>query len=138
MKITIVGGARPNFIKIAPIIKAVEDKIKEGRNISYRLVHTGQHYDEKMSGSFFKELNITTPNINLEVKGGTTIQQIAANSQVLMGEARIKLESLTDGIIQGDLLKKDYKPEIQRVVVELQTSVTKMLDSIKNAIEKAK
>lgn len=67
-----------------------------------------------------------------------TIQQVASNSQVLLGEARIKFESLADGIIHGDLLKKDYKPEIQRVVVELQTSVTKMLDSIKNAIEKAK
>ena len=78
MKLTIVAGARPNFIKIAPIIEAVNDKIKQGVNISYRLVHTGQHYDEKMSGSFFKELNITTPNINLEVKEGTTIQQIAA------------------------------------------------------------
>lgn len=67
-----------------------------------------------------------------------TIQQVASNSQVLLGEVRIKFESLADGIIHGDLLKKDYKPEIQRVVVELQTSVTKMLDSIKNAIEKAK
>jgi len=78
VKLTIVAGARPNFIKIAPIIEAVNFKIKQGVNISYRLVHTGQHYDEKMSGSFFKELNITTPNINLEVKEGTTIQQIAA------------------------------------------------------------
>lgn len=67
-----------------------------------------------------------------------TIQQIAANSQVLMSEARTKLESVADGFINGDLLKKDYKPEIQKVVVELQTSVTKILDSIKKAIEKAK
>lgn len=78
MKLTIVAGTRPNFIKIAPIIEAIDDKTKQGVNISYRLVHTGQHYDEKMSGSFFEELNITTPNINLEVKGGSTIQQIAA------------------------------------------------------------
>lgn len=78
MKLTIIAGARPNFIKIAPIIEAVNVKIKQGVNISYRLVHTGQHYDEKMSGSFFKELNIRRPNINLEVKGGTNIQQIAA------------------------------------------------------------
>ncbi len=67
-----------------------------------------------------------------------TVQQLAANSQVLLGEARMKFESVTDEFVKGDLFKKDYKPEIQRVVTELQTSVTKMLDSVKNAIEKAK
>lgn len=88
---------------------------------------------------FVSDVKVQISSIQNDIKVlPETIQQIAANSQVLMGEARIKLESLTDGIIQGDLLKKDYKPEIQRVVVELQTSVTKMLDSIKNAIEKAK
>lgn len=67
-----------------------------------------------------------------------TIQQLAANSQVLLGEARMKFEAVSDDLLKGDLFKKDYTPEIQKVVVELQTSVTKMLDSIKNAIEKAK
>lgn len=67
-----------------------------------------------------------------------TVQQLAANSQVLLGEARMKFEAVSDDLLKGDLFKKDYKPEIQKVVVELQTSVTKMLDSIKNAIEKAK
>jgi UDP-N-acetylglucosamine 2-epimerase (non-hydrolysing) len=86
VKLTIVAGARPNFIKIAPILEAVNDKINQGVNISYRLVHTGQHYDEKMSGSFFKELNITMPNINLEVQGGTAIQQIAAIMVKFEGE----------------------------------------------------
>ena len=45
MKITIVAGARPNFIKIAPIIKAIEKRQSEGAKVSYRLIHTGQHYD---------------------------------------------------------------------------------------------
>jgi UDP-N-acetylglucosamine 2-epimerase (non-hydrolysing) len=49
MRITIIAGARPNFIKIAPLIKAIEKAIKDNQNISFRLVHTGQHYDHKMS-----------------------------------------------------------------------------------------
>lgn len=78
MKITIVAGARPNFIKIAPIIKAVEKKQSQGANISYRLVHTGQHYDKNLSDTFFEELNIPHPNSNLEVKSGSQSEQTAA------------------------------------------------------------
>lgn len=78
MKITIVAGARPNFIKIAPIIKAIEKKQTEGKKISFRLVHTGQHYDKNLSDTFFEELNIPHPNSNLEVKSGTQAQQTAA------------------------------------------------------------
>ena len=75
MKITIIAGARPNFIKIAPIIKAIEKKQSEGNSISYRLVHTGQHYDKNLSGTFFEELNIPHPNVNLEVKSGSQAEQ---------------------------------------------------------------
>ncbi len=78
MKITIVAGARPNFIKIAPIIKAIEKKQQEGLNISFRLVHTGQHYDKNLSDTFFEELNIPHPNANLEVKSGSQSVQTAA------------------------------------------------------------
>ena len=78
MKITIVAGARPNFIKIAPIIKAIEKKQQEGANISYRLIHTGQHYDKNLSDTFFEELNIPHPNANLEVKSGSQSVQTAA------------------------------------------------------------
>jgi UDP-N-acetylglucosamine 2-epimerase (non-hydrolysing) len=78
MKITIVAGARPNFIKIAPIIKAIEKKQAEGAKISYRLVHTGQHYDKNLSDTFFEELNIPEPNVNLEVKSGSQSVQTAA------------------------------------------------------------
>lgn len=52
MTITLIAGARPNFMKIAPIIEAIEKAAADGKNISYRLVHTGQHYDKNMSGSF--------------------------------------------------------------------------------------
>ncbi|MFV8341584.1 non-hydrolyzing UDP-N-acetylglucosamine 2-epimerase [Flavobacterium sp. XS2P39] len=78
MKITIVAGARPNFIKIAPIIKAIEKKQSEGALVSYRLVHTGQHYDKSLSETFFEELNIPQPNNNLEVKSGSQSVQTAA------------------------------------------------------------
>jgi UDP-N-acetylglucosamine 2-epimerase (non-hydrolysing) len=78
MKITIVAGARPNFIKIAPIIKAIEKKQNEGITVSYRLVHTGQHYDKNLSDTFFEELNIPHPHSNLEVKSGSQSVQTAA------------------------------------------------------------
>jgi UDP-N-acetylglucosamine 2-epimerase (non-hydrolysing) len=78
MKITIVAGARPNFIKIAPIITAIEKKQNEGAKVSFRLVHTGQHYDNNLSDMFFKELNIPKPNNNLEVKSGSQAEQAAA------------------------------------------------------------
>jgi UDP-N-acetylglucosamine 2-epimerase (non-hydrolysing) len=78
MKITIIAGARPNFIKIAPIIKAIKKKQTEGSKISYRLVHTGQHYDKNLSDTFFEELNIPQPDANLEVKSGTQAEQTAA------------------------------------------------------------
>lgn len=78
MKITIIAGARPNFMKIAPIIHAVKAAIDAGKQISYRLVHTGQHYDKKMSDAFFDELNIPQPDANLGAGGGTQAEQTGA------------------------------------------------------------
>ncbi|MFD2515178.1 non-hydrolyzing UDP-N-acetylglucosamine 2-epimerase [Pontibacter locisalis] len=78
MNITIVAGARPNFMKVAPIIKAIERVNKSEKIISFRLIHTGQHYDSKMSGNFFEELGIPEPNANLEAGGGTQAEQTAA------------------------------------------------------------
>lgn len=78
MKITIIAGARPNFIKIAPIIRAILRQQLEGKNINYRLVHTGQHYDKNLSDTFFEELNIPHPDVNLDVKSGSQAEQTAA------------------------------------------------------------
>lgn len=75
---TIVAGARPNFMKIAPIIHAFQKKQKEGVDVNFRLVHTGQHYDKKMSGDFFDQLNIPEPDANLGGGGGTQAEQTAA------------------------------------------------------------
>ena len=77
-KITIIAGARPNFMKIAPIIHAILKAKSEGHPIDYRLVHTGQHYDNNMSGSFFEQLEIPEPHVNLECSGGTQAEQTAA------------------------------------------------------------
>ncbi|MEY3874509.1 MAG: hypothetical protein RL363_1230, partial [Bacteroidota bacterium] len=78
MQITIVAGARPNFMKIAPIIKAINSAQTLGNNINFRLVHTGQHYDQKMSNDFFDQLGIPKPNNNLECGGGSQAEQTAA------------------------------------------------------------
>lgn len=78
MHITIIAGARPNFMKIAPIIDAIKSKQQEGVAIEYRLIHTGQHYDKKMSGDFFEQLGIPEPDANLEAGGGTQAEQTAA------------------------------------------------------------
>ena len=78
MKITIIAGARPNFIKIAPIIDAIKMQQKHNDTLSFRLVHTGQHYDKNLSDTFFEELNIPKPDANLEVKSGSQAEQTAA------------------------------------------------------------
>lgn len=78
MLIDIIAGARPNFMKIAPIIAQIEKEKLAGKNIDYRLVHTGQHYDKNMSGSFFEELGIPDPHVNLDCGGGTQAEQTAS------------------------------------------------------------
>jgi len=75
--ITIIAGARPNFMKIAPIIHEIIKNKKAGINFDYSLVHTGQHYDKKMSGDFFEQLNIPEPNANLNSGGGSQAEQTA-------------------------------------------------------------
>ncbi|MFH1894756.1 MAG: UDP-N-acetylglucosamine 2-epimerase (non-hydrolyzing) [Patescibacteria group bacterium] len=91
-RIAIIVGARPNFMKAAPLIEALEKEPK----FEYVLLHTGQHYDFQMSQVFFKELNIPSPAINLEIASGSYpfTTQIA--------------------LIRKGLLKifKEYKPDI--------------------------
>jgi len=71
--IIIVVGARPNFMKVAPILRA----LKNQSIFNITLVHTGQHYDNKMSGTFFSDLEIQKPNYNLNVGSGTHAGQTA-------------------------------------------------------------
>ena len=60
MKLSIIDGARPNFMKVASIIHAIKKAQADGQDINYRLVHTGQHFDAKMSDTFFEELKIVS------------------------------------------------------------------------------
>jgi UDP-N-acetylglucosamine 2-epimerase (non-hydrolysing) len=71
MHITLIVGARPNFMKVAPIIREIQNT----KAISYALVHTGQHYDGKLSHQFFTELGLPKPDINLEVGSGSQAEQ---------------------------------------------------------------
>ena len=96
MKIDLIAGARPNFMKIAPIIEAIEKASKEGKNISYRLVHTGQHYDKKMSGSFFEELGIPDPDINLGSGSGTQAEQTA---NIMLRYEKVLMEERPDLVL---------------------------------------
>ncbi|NBQ67465.1 MAG: UDP-N-acetylglucosamine 2-epimerase (non-hydrolyzing) [Nitrosomonadaceae bacterium] len=78
MLIDIIAGARPNFMKIAPIIQSLEAHKAAGGLLRYRVVHTGQHYDARMSGNFFTQLGIPEPDVNLESGSGTQAEQTAA------------------------------------------------------------
>jgi UDP-N-acetylglucosamine 2-epimerase (non-hydrolysing) len=82
MQITAVVGARPNFMKIAPILEAASSRPK----LSVRLVHTGQHYSAEMSDSFFADLGIPAPDTNLGVGGGSHTMQTAELMQRLEPE----------------------------------------------------
>ena len=77
MTIDIIAGARPNFMKIAPIIKAIRQAQHNGVAIQFRLIHTGQHYDEKLSSVFFKQLGIPDPDVNFGVGSGSQAEQTA-------------------------------------------------------------
>ncbi len=88
--IDIIAGARPNFMKIAPIIRALDARRAAGGRLSYRLVHTGQHYDARMSGDFFTQLGIPEPHANLEVGSGTQAEQTGA---IMVRYERLLLEA---------------------------------------------
>lgn len=101
MHVTLIAGARPNFMKVAPIIAEIEKQQKLGEPIKYSLVHTGQHFDEKMSTSFFKQLNIPEPNINLACGGGTQAEQTAA---IMVNFEKYLLQNPTDLVlVVGDV-----------------------------------
>jgi UDP-N-acetylglucosamine 2-epimerase (non-hydrolysing) len=79
MLLTIVAGARPNFMKVAPLIRECER-----RGVDYRFVHTGQHYDFSMSEDFIRTLGLPEPDANLEVGSGTACYQC--------GEVTLRME----------------------------------------------
>ena len=73
IRLAMVAGARPNFMKIAPLMKALSNDA----DFQVALIHTGQHYDDNMSGQFFRDLGIADPQYHLEVGSGSHAQQTA-------------------------------------------------------------
>lgn len=101
-KLDIIAGARPNFMKIGPIIHAIHKYNKSSAiKIEFRLIHTGQHYDKAMSETFFQQLNIPEPHLNLGAGGGTQAEQTAA---IMIGyEKAIKTWKPELCIVVGDV-----------------------------------
>jgi UDP-N-acetylglucosamine 2-epimerase (non-hydrolysing) len=97
MKILHVVGARPNFMKVAPVIKALGNK----DGVAQVLVHTGQHYDINMSDIFFSQLGIPAPDINLDVGSGSHAVQTA---QIMMRMETVLLQEKPDLVlVYGDV-----------------------------------
>ena len=96
IKVMLIAGARPNFMKIAPIARIFDSR---GDDIAYKIVHTGQHYDQNMSDIFFEELGIRTPDYHLGAGGGTHSQQTA--------KIMVEFESICE-TDRPDLVLTDY------------------------------
>jgi UDP-N-acetylglucosamine 2-epimerase (non-hydrolysing) len=90
MKIMVVAGARPNFMKVAPLIEALRAAQARCPALEYTLVHTGQHYDAQMSQAFFEDLGLPRPDVDLGVGSGSHAEQT--------GKIMIAFEGLLQGV----------------------------------------
>lgn len=98
MKIDLIAGARPNFIKIAALIHAFN---KKTTTINFRLIHTGQHYDESLSGTFFKQLDLPHPDFNLGIGSGSQAEQTAG---IMIAYEKLLQDSKPDVcVVVGDV-----------------------------------
>jgi UDP-N-acetylglucosamine 2-epimerase (non-hydrolysing) len=100
MKIISVVGARPNFMKIAPFIKAINNHNLR-HYINHILVHTGQHYDDSMSKAFFGELEIPEADVNLKIGSGTHAEQVGQT--MIAFEKVLKAERPDWVVVVGDV-----------------------------------
>ncbi len=122
MRLLSVVGARPNFMKIAPIVHELKldelknAELKKSPAIEHCLVHSGQHYDELLSGNFFADLGLPRPDVNLEVGSGSHAVQTA--------EIMKRLEPV--------LL--DYKPQMVLVVGDVNSTIAAALTAVKLGI----
>ncbi len=153
MKIISIVGARPNFMKIAPFCKA----LKQYPDIQHMLVHTGQHYDVRMSDSFFVDLEIPEPNIHLNIGSGTHAEQVGRTMMefekvvkaekpdwiVVVGDVNatcacsivakkehVKLAHIEAGLRSGDI---DMPEEVNRLVTDRLSDLMFTPDRISNA-----
>jgi UDP-N-acetylglucosamine 2-epimerase (non-hydrolysing) len=154
MLIDIIAGARPNFMKIAPIIHEINKRNNPA--LTYRLIHTGQHYDKKMSESFFEQLNIPKPDINLGVGSGTQSEQTAGimvKYEAILKEKKsdlclvvgdvtstmacsivAKKEGLTVAHVEGGIRSSDITmpEEVNRIVTDAVTDIFYTTSDIAN------
>ena len=96
MKFILIAGARPNFMKIAPIMEAFSRQRASHADLQVLLLHTGQHYDPKMSDGFFEDLHIPQPDINLGVGSGSHAQQTA---RVMIAFEEVCLREQPDWVV---------------------------------------
>jgi UDP-N-acetylglucosamine 2-epimerase (non-hydrolysing) len=98
--IAVVAGARPNFMKIAPIVRALRERanaaLQSGIDLRVPIVHTGQHYDENMSEVFFRELEIPAPDRHLEVGSGSHAEQTA---RIMVAFEKYILQEMPDWVV---------------------------------------
>ena len=157
MKIISVVGARPNFMKVAPFCRA----LAKYPDIQHVLVHTGQHYDVRMSEQFFKELDIPAPDINLEIGSGSHAEQVGKTMMafekvvrqekpdwvVVLGDVNatiacsitakkehVKCAHIEAGLRSGDM---DMPEEINRLVTDRLSDLLFTPDRLSNANLKA-
>jgi UDP-N-acetylglucosamine 2-epimerase (non-hydrolysing) len=81
--IDLVAGARPNFMKLAPVVRALNE-FSSGKRLAWRIVHTGQHYDRGMNDVFFEHLGIPQPDVHLDVGSGTHGVQTAGMKRTFL------------------------------------------------------
>jgi UDP-N-acetylglucosamine 2-epimerase (non-hydrolysing) len=112
MRLLSVVGARPNFMKIAPIV----DELKKFSDIEHCLVHSGQHYDELLSGNFFTDLGLPKPDVNLQAGSGSHAVQTA---EIMKGLEPVLL---------------DYKPLMVLVVGDVNSTIAAALTAVKLGI----
>ena len=163
MKIISVVGARPNFMKIAPFCRAIDvwNQSGQGEKIQHVLVHTGQHYDVRMSDSFFVDLGIPAPDVHLNIGSGTHAEQVGRTMiefekvvqaerpdwVVVVGDVNatcacsitakkehVKLAHIEAGLRSGDI---DMPEEVNRLVTDRLSDLLLTPDRISNANLKA-
>jgi UDP-N-acetylglucosamine 2-epimerase (non-hydrolysing) len=100
-RIDLIAGARPNFMKIASVIDAINSSRRRNNILDYRLIHTGQHYDQMMSGEFFNQLRIPEPDVNLEVGPGS--QAVQTGNIMVRYEEVLRTSSSDACVVVGDV-----------------------------------